>query len=230
MPCPPGAPAIVLFDIDGTLLRRAGPHHKQALVEAVRQVTGLDTSLDRIDTSGMLDRDLIRAMLQEVGAKLRQIQRWMPDIVEYAQTHYQLICPELHDRVCPGVPEILARLQVERIPAGLVTGNLTRIGWKKMEAAGLRAHFQFGAFADMARTRADLARLATREARRKGLAARHAVVSLIGDHPNDIQAAKLNGIRSIAVATGVCSQEELAACGPDVLIPDLRSLELKSLL
>jgi beta-phosphoglucomutase-like phosphatase (HAD superfamily) len=32
--------ALVLFDIDGTLVRRAGPHHREALVEAVRAPTG----------------------------------------------------------------------------------------------------------------------------------------------------------------------------------------------
>jgi len=36
------APALVLFDIDGTLVRRAGPHHRQALVDAVHRVTGGD--------------------------------------------------------------------------------------------------------------------------------------------------------------------------------------------
>ena len=41
-----GAPALVLFDIDGTLIRRAGPHHRQALVDAVRHVTGLETTTD----------------------------------------------------------------------------------------------------------------------------------------------------------------------------------------
>lgn len=42
------APALILFDIDTTLLRRAGPHHRQALVDAVRQVTGRETTTDRI--------------------------------------------------------------------------------------------------------------------------------------------------------------------------------------
>src|ERR1022692_2788549 len=42
----PPTPALVLFDIDGTLVRRAGPHHRQALVDAVRRVTGLETSTD----------------------------------------------------------------------------------------------------------------------------------------------------------------------------------------
>ena len=222
--------ALVLFDIDGTLLRRAGSHHKDALLAAVREVTGHNTSFDRIPTGGMLDRDLIRALLKETPARAREIEGWMPDIVRRAQEHYQSICPELSDKVCPGARELLQALNEAGIPAGLVTGNLTAIAWKKMEACGLRSFFDIGAFADMATTRAGIAEVAIREARRKGIAGRDTVISLIGDHPNDVQAAKLNRIRSIAVATGLSSFDELAACRPDALVPDLRSLKLESLL
>ena len=226
----PGTRALVLFDIDGTLIRRAGPHHKDALVDAVREITGLATTFDGISTSGMLDRDLIRLLLLNVGAQGRDIDTWMPAIVRTAQERYVSTCPDLQDKTCPGVLDFLSALQQSQIPAGLVTGNLTAIGWKKMEAAGLRRFFAFGAFAERARTRAGLARIAMREARKKGLLSAGTVVSLVGDHPNDVQAAKLNGIRSIAVSTGVSPVEELASCSPDILVPDLRSLKMESLL
>ena len=53
------ADGLVLFDIDGTLLRRAGPHHRNALIEAVQRASGMDVSLDGIPVAGMLDRDII---------------------------------------------------------------------------------------------------------------------------------------------------------------------------
>ncbi len=226
----PAAKALVLFDIDGTLLSRAGSHHKDALITAIKDVSGFDTSFDRISTAGMLDRDLLRALLRETPARVKDIERWMPEIIALAQSRYEATCPALHEKVCPGARELLERLRDHEIPAALVTGNLTAIGWKKMDACGLRPLFQFGAFADMAHTRAGLAKIAIREARRKGMLGSNTVVSLIGDHPNDVQAAKLNGIRSIAVATGLSSYEELAACQPDALVPDLRSLRMESLL
>jgi hypothetical protein len=40
--------ALVLFDIDGTLVRRAGPNHREALVHAIRRVTGLESTTDGI--------------------------------------------------------------------------------------------------------------------------------------------------------------------------------------
>ena len=81
----------------------------------------------------------------------------------------------------------------------LVTGNLARIGWKKMERAGLKDYFRFGAFAGMAPTRAALARLAIRRAHAEGWIARDARIALIGDAPSDILAAKANRARAVAV-------------------------------
>jgi phosphoglycolate phosphatase-like HAD superfamily hydrolase len=222
--------ALVLFDIDGTLIRRAGPHHRQALVEAVRRVARLESSTDHIPVQGMLDRDILTIMMRNAGASPRQIRGWMPDVTKAAQSIYVRSCPNLTRRVCPGARMLLWNLYRRGIPAGLVTGNLGRIGWRKMESAGLRRYLQFGAFAEQARDRAGLVRLAMVEARRNGWIANGTRVSLIGDHPNDVLAARANGIASVAVATGLSSAEELRSHCPDVLVGDLRSLKLETLL
>ena len=69
------------------------------------------------------------------------------------------------DKHCPGVVPVLERLTRRGVLLGLVTGNLTRIGWRKLERAGLHGYFRFGAFGEMAKNRAGLAKLAIREAR-----------------------------------------------------------------
>ncbi len=224
------APALVLFDIDGTLIRRAGPHHREALVNAVRRVAGVETTTDHIAVQGMLDREILRLMLLAVGAGPLEIRRMMPDLVREAQLDYVRNCPDLRSKVCPGAREILSELKSHDIPAALVTGNLTRIGWKKMERAGLKRYFRFGAFAERARDRAGLARWAIRYARRNNWISAASRVSLIGDHENDVLAAKANNIMSVAVATGLSAPGDLLACEPDLLLSDLRSLELSMLL
>lgn len=216
--------ALVLFDIDGTLLRRAGPHHREALVRAARKATGLEAVIDGIPVQGMLDRDILREMLQNAGASTALIRRVMPRMVANAQSGYVRDCPDLRRKVCPGARMLLYRLFRREIPAGLVTGNLTRIGWRKMERAGLRRYLRFGAFAELAPDRAGLVRIAIRHARREGWIDRTSPVALVGDHPNDIRAAKANGVRAIAVATGLVGPVELAEHRPDVLLPDLRGV------
>src|SRR5690349_3119515 len=221
--------ALVLFDIDGTLLRRAGPHHRQALIDAVRRTTGVRTTTEGVAVQGMLDRDILSQMLANAGVSRARIQRYMPVMVTLAQRIYVRSCPDLRRRDCPGARMLLYRLSRKGIPAGLVTGNLTRIGWKKMERAGLRGYLRFGAFAELARDRAGLVRIAVRHARREGWIDARTPVALIGDHPNDIRAARAAGVRAISVATGVIGADELARHRPDVLVQDMRSLTLEML-
>jgi phosphoglycolate phosphatase-like HAD superfamily hydrolase len=223
----------VLFDIDGTLLRRAGPHHREALIDAVRRTLQLETSTEGVPVQGMLDRDILTQMLLRAGVSDPFIRRAMPRLIESAQNLYTRRCPDLRRKVCPGARGLLYRLSRRRIPTGLVTGNLTRIGWKKMENAGLRPYLHFGAFAEQADDRAGLVKIALEHAHRRGWingsVQSSGGVALIGDHPNDIRAARANGVRSIAVATGLVGAEELAKHHPDVLVPDMRSLSLEML-
>jgi phosphoglycolate phosphatase len=215
---------LVLFDIDGTLVRRAGPHHRDALAEAVRRVTGLSTTTDGIPVHGMLDQDILTQMLRREGLSKRDIAAALPAIHDQAQRIYIRTCPDIRSKICPGARSLLYRLTRRKATLALVTGNLTEIGWKKMESAGLKHYFRFGAFAEMAKTRAGLAKIAIAQARRLGLVGRTAPIILIGDAPSDILAAKANRIRSISVATGISTRDELAEHRPDILIDDLRQL------
>jgi len=229
MPSRPAA-ALVLFDIDGTLVRRAGPHHRQALVEAALRVTRLETTTDHIPVHGMLDPDILTRMLRDAGAAETAIRRAMPEMIRQAQRIYSRGGPSLLRKTCPGVRRLLRRLQARGMLLGLVTGNLTRIGWKKLDRAGLKAFFRFGAFGEMARDRAALARLAIRQARARGWIGDRTPISLVGDAPSDVLAAKRNGIRSIAVYTGISTRDELLAYAPDVLLEDLRGVPLSVVL
>lgn len=221
---------LVLFDIDGTLVRRAGPHHREALVEGIRRVTGFDTTTQGIPVQGMLDPDIVRSMMRNVGAADGRIELAMSGIIDAAERHYLNVCPPLRSAHCPGVEPLLRMLTRRGILLGLVTGNFTRIGWRKLQRAGLRRYFRLGAFGEMAKTRAGLVRRAIGEARRRGWISLRTPVSLVGDAPADIIAARANHIRIISVKTGITPPEELHAHGPDYLLPDLRHLRVKMLL
>ncbi len=221
--------ALVLFDIDGTLVRRAGPHHRAALVHGVRRVTGLDTTTEGIPVQGMLDPVIIAAMLRNAGAPRSLFRRSVLDIQRAAENFYLRACPLLHDKHCPAVEPTLQKLERNGVLLALVTGNLTRIGWRKLDRAGLKRYFRFGAFGEMAKTRGGLARWAIAEARRKHGVARAAPVSLIGDATSDIIAARQNRIPAISVETGITPREELVALAPDYLLRNLRGLRLAML-
>jgi phosphoglycolate phosphatase len=217
---------LILFDIDGTLVRRTGPFHRQALVDAIRHVTGLETTTDGIPVHGMLDPDILTLMLRAAGFQNAEIEGVMPRLIQEAQDVYEAIVPDLRDKTCPGVMTLLDHLQNRDAVLALVTGNLTRIGKRKLERAGLDRYFRFGAFGEMAATRGGLAKLAIERARNEDLIASDSRISLIGDAPQDVRAAQENGIRSIAVRTGITPPGDLEACMPDLLLDDLTLLDL----
>src|SRR5262245_51480808 len=90
--------ALVLFDIDGTLVRRAGPHHREALVEAVRRVSDMESTTDGIPVQGMLDRDILMLMMKAAGLPVTRIRKMMPAIITSAQDIYVERCPDLRKR------------------------------------------------------------------------------------------------------------------------------------
>ena len=161
----------------------------------------------------MLDPDIVRLMMDAAG-----VSGDMAAILAAAEEIYDEIVPaSLHDKLCPGVLDLLDRLR-GKTSLALVTGNLTRIGRRKLERAGIGHYFPFGAFGEMASTRGGLARIAIDHERAEG------PITLIGDAPQDVVAARENGIRSIAVRTGVTPPGELEACRPDYILDDLTHL------
>ena len=130
----PESAALVLFDIDGTLVRRAGPHHRDALIAGIRQVTGVETSMEGIATAGTLDRDLITLMLGRSGWKEAEISHALAEIMTACHRSYQENCSaDLRDRVCPGLPGLLDQLTATGAVLGVVSGNLREIGRRKLE-------------------------------------------------------------------------------------------------
>ena len=217
--------SLVLFDIDGTLVRRTGPYHLKALVEGVRQITGAETSTEGIPVHGMLDPAILAIMLRRIDCPEAEIASLIPRINAVAEEVYLATVPDLRDKTCPGVPELLTALSARQVPMVLVTGNLTRIGWRKLEQAGIHHHFRYGAFGEMAATRGLLATLAIARAREEKLIDPHTRISLIGDTPQDVQAARENGIRAIGVRTGITPPGDLEGAAPDLLLDDLSNID-----
>jgi phosphoglycolate phosphatase-like HAD superfamily hydrolase len=176
----------------------------------------------------MLDRDLLRLLLKQAPMGETAGFAALPSLMAEAQRYYLENCPsDLRHRVCPGVVNLLENLAAEGVSCAIVSGNLSAIGWKKLELAGLRSYFSAGAFADHGETRAELVATALSTMRQRGEFSPNTTISLIGDHPNDVRAARANGVRAIAVATGLSSIEELRQEQPDLLVDNLTSLSME---
>jgi phosphoglycolate phosphatase-like HAD superfamily hydrolase len=107
--------ALVLFDIDGTLIRRAGPHHREALVEAIRRAAHVETTTEGVPVAGMLDRDILTSMMLTAGMSRAAIRRVMPEVIARSQSIYVRRVPDISRKVCPGVRSLLRRLTVRGV-------------------------------------------------------------------------------------------------------------------
>jgi phosphoglycolate phosphatase-like HAD superfamily hydrolase len=187
---------------------------------------GVETTTEGIPVQGMLDPEILRVMMRNRGVTRAVIDRSLPEIQRAAERYYLRVCPELHQCHTPAAAQTLERLRRRHMLLALVTGNLTRIGWRKLERAGLSRYFAFGAFGEMRKTRGGLVKMAIEEARRLHQVPREAPVVLVGDAPSDILAARQNRIRSISVRTGITPVEQLRELEPDYLLRNLRDLRL----
>jgi phosphoglycolate phosphatase len=211
-----------LFDIDGTILLSKDRTHRYALHQAMHEVFHVETTIDGIAYHGKTDPGILRAALQRVGFSNAIIDAKMPQALEVTRRHAAENIHKFTPTVLPGVPEILEQLHTQGKLLGVSSGNLESIGWIKLEAAGLRHHFQFGSFADQCELRADVFHNAIAEVRRR--LGPSATVCFIGDTPDDVQAARQAGGHIIAVGTGIFTPQDLASHGPDACIANCSEL------
>jgi phosphoglycolate phosphatase-like HAD superfamily hydrolase len=210
---------VYLFDVDGTLISSGGAG-KAALEAGLAELFGIHEAL-RIPLSGRTDRAILLDLFQVHS---------LPDTPENHQRlreaylrHLPACLTRCLGRVLPGVTALLEHLKGRRDAAiGLLTGNVRAGARVKLGHFGLFDYFAFGGFGDLHHDRDDVAREALSETRRHlGNDIPAERIWVIGDTPLDVRCARAIGAKAAAVVTGWHAREELAACGPDVLLDDL---------
>lgn len=202
-----------LFDIDGTLLNSRDLVHYHSFTHAMREVMGVETTIDGLALQGNTEPGILRDALRRAGFDEQAINPRLPELAEsmcrYVREHEQDLRPEL----CPSILELVNELYGRGKLLGVASGNLQTIGWLKLERAGVRHMFSFGSFSVPRQSRAEIFAYGVDEARQRlGSSAK---IHVIGDTPSDVAAAREIRVPVIALATGIFSYEELMACEPD---------------
>jgi phosphoglycolate phosphatase-like HAD superfamily hydrolase len=211
-----------LFDIDGTLIKSRDRVHFSAFHQGILQATGLEVSLEGVPLAGNTDTAILREAFRLSGHPEELAEARQSIILDAMCAHVEQHRQELDPLVLPGVPEVLAHLRQRGAALGVATGNLERIGWVKLEKAGVRGNFTFGGFSDHFSDRNLLVASAAATARQ--LAGPDATLCVVGDTPRDIEAARHSNLAVIAVATGRYSLDELATLQPDACVSTLAAL------
>jgi len=214
-------PALVLFDIDGTLIQtgRAGVRGMNA---AFARLHGREQALAGVPIAGRTDRAIVGDVLRAIGFEPTE-QR----IVELRDGYLEDLRREIRvpvsepSGVLPGVATLLEALEAQpHVHVGLLTGNFEGGASIKLGHFDLWRRFGFGAFGDAHADRRELVPVACEGAARAGCpAVPPDRIWIIGDTPLDVDCAKAHGARAVGVATGPFSVDELD--GADLVVQTL---------
>ena len=209
---------LVLFDIDGTLVD-ARPQAGLAFEEAFESYFGIPQAGRTVTKSGRTDFEILADVgLQHLGRAL-QPDEIIPLNAAYVACLKNGFGTNL-PRILPGVTELLRDLsEREHIVLGLQTGNIQDAARVKLESANLWDYFSCGSFGCSAVSRQEIVAWAFQDAEDRGFVPKD--VFLVGDSPSDILAGRANGCRTIGVATGDFSVQDLADVGADFVIESL---------
>lgn len=212
---------LVLFDIDGTLVRTGG-----AGVEAFRTVFASEfkatDGFEQLKFAGGTDPVIVQEFFatHQIPPSPENFQRFFERYVFWLDQ----MLPQRPTQICAGVGEFIRDLRALSKPPllGLLTGNI-RLGAEiKLRHFNMWQEFETGAFADDADTREQIAAVARdRGSRALGEKLRGEQILVVGDTPRDIRCGRSIGAKVLAVATGGATLDELRHHNPDWAVRDL---------
>jgi phosphoglycolate phosphatase len=217
---------LLLFDIDGTLVRTAGAG-RRSMDRAFEMVYGFQDGFQDIEMMGRTDPSILKESLEnhQIVWNVEEVERFREIYFRILEEEIDLPRPGM--RLCPGIQILLDSLvnRTEFI-LGLLTGNWRTSAYIKLRHFGIDGYFTVGAFADDSALRKDLVPSALGRLKRdRGIEVAMEEVYVIGDTPLDIQCAKPHGVRTVGVATGFHSLEEIASENPDFIFRDFQDTE-----
>lgn len=214
---------LLLFDIDGTLIRSQGAG-RETLAYALEQVFGSAGPIADYHMSGKTDPRIILDLMTAVGFQPDDITAKLPQIYELMAVKGAEIFPHRDLRACVGVQELLAALsQRSDVLLGLLTGNAQLTSPIKLAAAGIDpADFRVGVYGSDALDRNHLPAIGIERANQlTGHEFAGYNTTIIGDTPADILCARAGKATAVAVASGWHSAATLAKYQPDHLFENL---------
>jgi phosphoglycolate phosphatase len=214
---------LILWDIDGTLIYSGGVAG-EAMRASMQRVYGSASVEARLSYAGKTDRQIILETFAH-----RDHDELISTIDHFTTTYIEELTGRRADflarcRVLEGVIPALERLAEADVLQSVLTGNLQPIAKIKLDLMNLTRFLDLdiGAYGSDHHRRTELVPIAAaRAAQRYGRAFAGTDVVVIGDTPHDIDCGRAAEARTIAVATGPFSADELRAHGADTVLENL---------
>lgn len=221
---------LVLFDIDGTLIRttdRSVSHWKNRMQEVFRKEFGVEIGdIDISRVNGKLERAYFRDFAHSFGISDEIFYAKFPAASEH---FHQLLKRTIEGgdvkyMVIDGVKQIVGRIEKSsHLDMGLVTGNVEKNAWLKLKSVDFHHPFEVGAYGDAFEDRSQMVLHAIAVASERfeyPFSPEEAVI--VGDTTHDIQSAKTIGAFALGVTTGITdTRDMLEGAGADLIVDTL---------
>jgi phosphoglycolate phosphatase-like HAD superfamily hydrolase len=215
---------LILFDIDGTIIKQGNKKHRLSFSHAFEKIFGISASIDIIDPAGRTDKEIIMEVLKKVGLGEKEIIPKLDEVTKEMAEFYKKNLCEKELESLDGAEELLKALEEQGFLLGLVTGNIEVVAREKLKNVSLDKYFKVGGFGDEDENRTNLVKIAIKKARDIGFNPDE--VFVVGDTPRDIKCGKESGAKTIAVATGKhYTRKDLESYKPDFIFNDLSRKE-----
>jgi phosphoglycolate phosphatase-like HAD superfamily hydrolase len=194
---------------------------QRAMARAFKELFGISDAFRNIPMAGRTDTWI----LSNAAAAHGVLPSALPAFHDAYLAHLEreLEPPNPRKAVMPGIRPLLDTLAPrDDVYLALLTGNYQKAARLKLEHFDLWRYFPCGAFADDAADRNSLLPKALERIRAcGGPSVRPADVIVVGDTPHDVACALAAGARSVGVATGSFSVQQLRDSGAETVFEDL---------
>ncbi len=219
---------IVLFDIDGTLIK-AGGAGARALNKAVKELYGADDACSKVSWQGCTDTDNFAQVYKYATGKKPTAKQFRELKLKYLGFLPAEVARSLKTRnysKLNGVRKLLTLLSGRKdIMVGLGTGNLKAGAMIKLAPSGLLRYFSFGGYGCDSGVRSVLLMKAVERAEKMSeTKIKPAEVYVIGDTHRDVEAAKAAGYHSAVVLDGFGDEKTIMRSGPELIARNFRDL------
>jgi len=213
---------VVLFDIDGTLLSIsvAEESERRRYVETIRDVTGREPSVVPSRFAGMVDPQICKILLTELGFSDDKVDRFLPRVLGRMGEVYRKM--EKKVVLNTGVRELLPILATSpRHVNGILTGNIKAVAEEKLICTGIRGYFTEFFCADDYFDRISLVENAVRTCTIKYKLQARRKVTIVGDTPRDMEAANTSNATSVGITSGSYTMSQLCEADAKYVYPNL---------
>jgi phosphoglycolate phosphatase-like HAD superfamily hydrolase len=205
--------AVILFDVDGTLISTGGAGAR-SWRWAFDRLYGIPADIQRFSETGMTDPVVGRSTFRGVLGREPTSSELSRLLAAYLRRLPREVTSSLGYRVLPGAEPLLRRLSRAGHLLGIVTGALERAARVKLARGELNRFFAFGGFGSDSDDRVELTSKAIERAGARVLdGVEPRSVFVVGDTPRDVEAALGVGAVPIGVASGRYDAPDLLRAG-----------------